>query len=41
MGAAFLFAWVFSVTDKSAQGAAERAAFPAQLARSQLDEAQG
>ena len=40
MGAAFLFAWVFSRTDKSAQGAAERAAFPAQLARSQLDEAQ-
>lgn len=41
MGAAFLFAWVFSITDKSAKGAAERAAFPAQLARSQLDEARG
>ena len=40
MGAAFLCAWVFSIADKSAKGAAERAAFPAQLARSQLDEAQ-
>ncbi len=36
MGTCFLFAWFFSVTDKSEQSVVERKAFPAQLARSQL-----
>jgi cation/acetate symporter len=36
MGACFLFAWYFSITDRSSRAATERAAFDAQLLRSQL-----
>ncbi len=36
MGACFLFAWLFSITDKSPRAAAEEDAFAGQLRRSQL-----
>ena len=38
MGAGFLFAWFFSITDKSPRAAAEANAFDAQLRRSQTGE---
>ena len=38
MGACFLFAWLFSITDKSRRAAAEADAFAAQLRRSQVGE---
>ncbi len=38
MSLCFLFAWFFSITDRSERSVAERNAFPAQLIRSQLGE---
>ncbi|NKB36828.1 MAG: cation/acetate symporter ActP [Gammaproteobacteria bacterium] len=38
MSACFLFCWFFSITDKSERAEEEKAAFPAQLLRSQLGE---
>ena len=36
VAAAFLFSWLFSITDRSARASQDREAFEAQLVRSEL-----